>query len=229
MPDSSTHLLHNAGGTHDADTGTAVRGDGKDGVMTDVADAKRELRAQLLAARRRLPPERLRDAASALRESLLDAAEIARASTVTAYVSVGTEPGTGPLLEALAARGVRVLLPVLRSDLDVDWAEYEGPESLRPASRGLLEPGGARLGVAAVASAQAVLVPGLAVDRSGVRLGRGGGSYDRVLARASPSAFTVVLLYDGEVLDSVPAAGHDRTVRAAATPSGLFRLGRPSV
>jgi len=197
--------------------------------MDDVADAKRELRARVLAARRRLPPESLMEAATALRDCLIIAPEIARASTVTAYVSVGTEPGTGPLLAALAERGVRVLLPVLRADLDVDWAPYEGPESLRPASRGLLEPVTARLGVAAVALAQAVLVPGLAVDRTGVRLGRGGGSYDRVLARISPSSFTAVLLYDGEVLDSVPAAAHDHTVRAAATPSGLVRLGPPSV
>jgi 5-formyltetrahydrofolate cyclo-ligase len=148
---------------------------------------------------------------------------------VAAYVSVGTEPGTGPLLERLAARGTRILLPVLLPDHDVDWAPYGGPGSLRPAGRGLLEPAGSRLGVAAVTSADAVLVPGLAADRAGVRLGRGGGSYDRVLARVAPSRFTAVLLYDGEIVAAVPAGRHDRTVRAAATPRGLVRLGRPTV
>jgi len=197
--------------------------------MHPVADAKHELRARLLGARRALTPEHLLVAARSLCDRLIEAPEVGRASTVTAYVSIGTEPGTAPLLEALAGRGVRVLLPVLRADLDVDWAEYGGPGSLRPATRGLLEPGTPRLGVNAVTSAEAVLVPGLAVDRAGVRLGRGGGSYDRVLARASPTCFTAVLLYDGEVLDSVPSAAHDRTVRAAATPSGLLRLGRPTV
>jgi 5-formyltetrahydrofolate cyclo-ligase len=74
-----------------------------------------------------------------------------------------------------------------------------------------------------VIGAQAVVVPGLAADRRGMRLGRGGGSYDRVLARTG-SAFTVVLLHDGEVVDIVPADPHDRPVAAAATPGGLIRF-----
>jgi 5-formyltetrahydrofolate cyclo-ligase len=115
-------------------------------------------------------------------------------------------------------------LPVLLPDLDVNWAQYERPGSLRPAGRrGLLEPAGPLLGVDAVTSAQVVIVPGVAVDRCGVRLGRGGGSYDRVLTRTG-SAFTVVLLHDGEVVDSVPAAEHDQRVAAAATPHGLIRF-----
>jgi 5-formyltetrahydrofolate cyclo-ligase len=207
------------------DTAGDMAGD----MANDVADAKRELRAQILAARRRLPPEHLVSAASALADVLIGTPEVAAADVVTAYVSIGTEPGTGPLLERLASRGVRILLPVLRPDGDVEWTEYGGPESLRPAGRGLLEPVGPRLGVDAVASAGAVLVPGLAADRAGVRLGRGGGSYDRVLARVPPSRFTAVLLYDNEILDAVPAGWHDRTVRAAATPGGLVRLGRPTV
>jgi 5-formyltetrahydrofolate cyclo-ligase len=197
--------------------------------MDNVAEAKRALRRRVLGARRALTPEQLLAAATSLRDRLVTAPEVAGASTVTAYVSVGAEPGTAPLLQALLAQGARVLLPVLRADLDVDWAEYDGPGSLRPAARGLVEPVTPRLGVDAVTSVEAVLVPGLAVDRAGVRLGRGGGSYDRVLARVSPTCFTAVLLYDGEVLDSVPTDAHDHTVRAAATPSGLLRLARPTV
>jgi len=191
--------------------------------MNSVYDAKRALRSRLLAERRSIPAERLPSVAERLRDVLLTASEVTTATTVAAYVSVGTEPGTAPLLAALAGRGVRVLLPVLLPDLDVDWARYQGPGSLRPAGRGLLEPAGPLLGVDAVTRAQVVLVPGVAVDRRGVRLGRGGGSYDRVLTRTG-SAFTVVLLYDGEVVDSVPAAEHDQRVAAAATPHGLIRF-----
>ena len=94
------------------------------------------------------------------------------------------------------------------------------------AARGLLEPTGEPLGRGAVTSADVVLVPGLAVDRAGVRLGRGGGSYDRVLAGVAGRAFTCVLLHDGEVLDMpVPRERHDVPVAAAATPSALHRLG----
>jgi 5-formyltetrahydrofolate cyclo-ligase len=72
----------------------------------------------------------------------------------------------------------------------------------------------------AVARADLVLVPALAVDRRGVRLGRGGGSYDRALARVGPNVLTVALLYDGELLDEVPAGPLDQRVRLAAQPSG---------
>ena len=113
----------------------------------------------------------------------LELPELAEARTVAAYVSVGREPGTRALLDALRARGVRVLLPVLLPDNDLDWAAYEGPDALARAGRGLLEPAGPRLGPDAVTGADAVLLPGLAVDGGGMRLGRGGGSYDRVLAR----------------------------------------------
>jgi 5-formyltetrahydrofolate cyclo-ligase len=213
--------------------GDGRRGDGvADGVadaLRDVADAKRELRAQILGARRRLPPDRLISAANALADVLMAAPEVRQADVVAAYVSAGTEPGTGPLLDRLLARAVRVLLPVLRVDADLEWAEYEGAASLRPGMRGVLEPAGARFAVDVVTAAGAVLVPGLAVGRTGVRLGRGGGSYDRVLSRLPPDRFTAVLLYDDEVLDTVPTAPHDQSVGAAATPSGLLRLPRPTV
>jgi 5-formyltetrahydrofolate cyclo-ligase len=90
---------------------------------------------------------------------------------------------------------------------------------------GLLEPIGQRLGPDAIATADAVLVPGLAVSREGVRLGRGGGYYDRALGRVPVGTFTCILLYDDEVGVDVPAEPHDRPVLAAASPSGITRLG----
>ncbi|GAA2600976.1 5-formyltetrahydrofolate cyclo-ligase [Streptomyces tubercidicus] len=150
--------------------------------------------------------------------------------TVAAYVSIGGEPSTRALLDLLRAEGVRVLLPVLLADNDLDWALYEGADGLVRAGRGLLEPDGQRLGPEAVTEADVVLLPGLAVDRGGLRLGRGGGSYDRVLARlarAGARASLVVLLYDAEVLAEVPAEPHDRHVHAAVTPSGVHRFREP--
>lgn len=166
-------------------------------------------------------------AASVLAGHAVALPELARAHTVAAYVSVGREPGTRPLLDALRARGVRVLLPVLLPDNDLDWGAYEGADALVPAGRGLLEPGGARLGVRAVVDADAVLLPGLAVDGRGMRLGRGGGSYDRVLARLAGAAAhpaLVVLLYGGEVVARVPEEPHDHPVHAVVTPEGVRRF-----
>ncbi|KQW42602.1 5-formyltetrahydrofolate cyclo-ligase [Nocardioides sp. Root1257] len=187
--------------------------------------AKLALRDQLLAERRGRPLTDVVTAAGAIAAHLLEMQEVRRAATVAAYVSMSGEPGTGPLLEALAALGKRVILPVLMPDGDLDWATYLGPDGLLPASLGLLEPAGDRLGPEAVATADAVLVPGLAVDAAGVRLGRGGGSYDRVLGRVPVGTFTCVLLYDTEVRVPVPVEPHDRPVGWAATPGGMVRLG----
>ncbi|MET4927441.1 5-formyltetrahydrofolate cyclo-ligase, partial [Streptomyces sp. PSRA5] len=132
---------------------------------------KPALRRDLLAARRPLSEEDARNASAVLARRALELPEIAGAGTVAAYVSVGREPGTRALLDALRERGVRVLLPVLLPDNDLDWAAYEGAERLVPAGRGLLEPDGARLGVDAVLRARVVLLPGLAVDGRGMRLG----------------------------------------------------------
>ncbi|NEB40876.1 5-formyltetrahydrofolate cyclo-ligase [Streptomyces sp. SID14515] len=191
------------------------------------ASAKSSLRRELLAARALLTKEDAVRAAAVLAEAALGLPELADARTVAAYVSVGREPGTRALLEALRGRGVRVLLPVLLPDNDLDWASYEGPEHLLPAGRGLLEPDGPRLGPAAVLDADAVLLPGLAVDGAGMRLGRGGGSYDRVLARltaAGAHPALVVLLYDDEVVARVPSEPHDHPVDAVVTPSGARRF-----
>jgi 5-formyltetrahydrofolate cyclo-ligase len=190
--------------------------------------SKPELRRSLLAVRARLTADDIADAQACLACRALELPELAEAGTVAAYVSMGSEPGTRGLREALRARGVRVLLPVLQEDNDLDWGQDEGLDRLVRARRGLLEPDGPRLGPEAVTGADVVLLPGLAVDRHGVRLGRGGGSYDRVLARldrAGARPALVVLLYDGEVLDEVPGEAHDRPVHAAVTPSAVHRFG----
>ncbi|MFW5899093.1 MAG: 5-formyltetrahydrofolate cyclo-ligase [Jiangellaceae bacterium] len=194
-------------------------------VGAGVGDAKSALRRRVRETRSALDATDLAHAGRALRDVLLATPEVAGARVVTLYVAVGREPGTGPLLEALSERGTDVLLPVLLPDLDLDWAYYAGPGDLEPATRGLLEPTGERLGPDAVTSADAVLVPGMAADRHGFRLGQGGGCYDRALARVAGRAFTCVLLHDGELLDMpLPRDPHDVPVHAAATPSALHRL-----
>ena len=152
--------------------------------------------------------------------------EVRRAATIACYVSIGTEPGTGPLLSALREAGKRVLLPCLLPDNDLDWAVYD--DDLVRAPRGLLEPAGPRLGVDAVTYADVVLAPGLAVDRRGFRMGRGGGSYDRALSRVGGGGpggtLTCVLLYPWEIGVEVPVEAHDRAVLAAASSEGMTRF-----
>jgi 5-formyltetrahydrofolate cyclo-ligase len=196
------------------------------GDAAGLAAAKAALRAELLAARRLLTAEERAAAGRSLRDALLAEPEAQMAGTVAAYLSVGTEPDTRGLVFALWKRGSYVLLPLLRSDGDLDWASYEGPDSIAPGPRGLLEPAEPPRGVTAITSADLVIVPALAVDRRGIRLGRGGGSYDRALARVGPAILTVALLYDGELRADVPGGPSDVAVRAAACPAeGITRLG----
>jgi 5-formyltetrahydrofolate cyclo-ligase len=196
-----------------------------DAASGGVAREKAALRRRLLADRARLGPDQRAAAARALRDAILELPQAQMAGTIAAYYSLASEPGTHGLVYALWKRGGYVLLPLLRPDADLDWASYEGPDSLRQGPRGLAEPSEPPRGPDAVARADLVVVPALAVDRGGVRLGRGGGSYDRALARVGPGIPTIALLYDGELLDEVPAAAHDQRVRLVARPSaGITRL-----
>ena len=144
--------------------------------------------------------------------------QVAAAGTVAAYYSAGTEPDTHGLIFALWKRGSYVILPVLLPDGDLDWASYEGPESLAPGPHGLLQPVEPVRGPEAIARAHVVLVPALGVDASGNRLGRGGGSYDRALARVRGQVPVIALLYDDELLPELPTQPHDRPVTAVARP-----------
>jgi 5-formyltetrahydrofolate cyclo-ligase len=189
------------------------------------APAKVALRDQLLTARRRLPLAVRSSLATSLASVVVDVPEVRRAATIACYVAVGSEPGTAALLDALAASGRRVLLPVVLPSRDLDWAPYDGPASLTPAAFGLLEPSSPPLGLAAVATADVVLVPALAVSPRGDRLGRGGGSYDRALGRVPVGTFVSALVYDEEVGLDVPVEPHDRPVTAVASPSGITRFG----
>jgi 5-formyltetrahydrofolate cyclo-ligase len=176
---------------------------------------KARLRRALLSRRAALAP----DAHEAAEQAAVQALAPHPSQRVAAYVSVGSEPRTAALLAALADR--EVLLPVLLPDGDLDWARAD--EGLQPGPHGLLEPRGERLGPDAVATCELLVVPALAVDHAGTRLGRGGGSYDRALARAH--GWVVSLLHDGELVGELPREQHDRPVHAVVTPAqGLTRL-----
>ena len=105
------------------------------GDLDAVAARKIALRDQLVTAAAGGRCWRSSRAARAIAEHLLATTDLRRAATVAAYVSVGTEPGTGPLLDRLRALGRRVIVPVVLPDLDLDWAVYDGPEQPRAGPR----------------------------------------------------------------------------------------------
>jgi 5-formyltetrahydrofolate cyclo-ligase len=193
-----------------------------DAEMTD----KAAVRAAVLRARR--------EVSAAVREPW-DAALVGRAvelargrRRVAAYAPMTAEPGGPALPAALAAVVEVVLLPVLLPDRDLDWAAWDGPLS-RPGVGGFPTPDGPRLGPDAIASAELVFVPAVAVDPAGHRLGRGGGSYDRALARLPAGVPALALLYPGELIAQVTVLAHDQPVTGVLLPDGLQSCGsRPA-
>ena len=208
--------------------------------MPESANDKATVRSRFVNDRLTLGNYALSKASSALAQRLLQAPELRvfeseRSLTVCAYAAFGTEPDTTELIEALTAQGVRVLLPVLLPDADLDWAVYD--TRFEVGRFGLREPVCERLGTEAIRAASVVLVPALAVSSTGQRLGRGGGSYDRALARLTvpqdnPSQrsrpWICALVYDHELDATFPVEPHDQPVDAACTPSRLVRFTEPT-
>ena len=191
---------------------------------------KAALRQQLLAARRSVAD----DVRAAESRALSKHAKVlvTSDSTVCAYAPVGAEPGSIELLDVMLSRAGRILLPVARTAVDdtplpLRWGEYR-PGRLVAGRFGLLEPAEPWLPASAVADADLVLVPTLAVDRHGVRLGSGRGFYDRSLPRRNPQAQLIAVVRDEELVDELPSEPHDVRMTHALTPRrGLIALATP--
>ena len=193
-----------------------------------VVQAKAAMRAWIRAQRATRSLQERRAAAVGLAAVVLELPEVQAAKCVCLYVSMPSEPGTTPLRTALANAGIRVLLPVVLGGGQMDWALDAG--ELRPV-RGLggAEPTGPRLGRAAIRTADVVLVPALAIDTLGHRLGQGAGYYDRALPLLAPNVPVIAIVHDREVLDAavqpIPVEPHDRRVDAVVTPVRYLRIG----
>ncbi|HEY3737808.1 MAG TPA: 5-formyltetrahydrofolate cyclo-ligase [Jatrophihabitans sp.] len=180
----------------------------------DHAEGKAALRADFTSARRTRSAESIEQARTAIRAVLLDRWRQALPNRVAAYVPLRTEPGSVELLDDLVALGTTVLVPVLLDDLDLDWRLW-GSEDATPT-----------LTPSAIATVDVALVPALAVAEDGTRLGRGGGSYDRALARLPQGRDVIALLYEDELVSVLPRDAWDRPVTVVVTPSGWRTLTR---
>lgn len=186
--------------------------------------SKPELRRRSEVRRAERTETDLREAGAAIARHLLSWPVVNEADSIAAYLSMESEPSTWPLVEALHERGMEVLLPVVQPDMNLQWARYEGPHALRISAFGISEPTGELLGLDAVRGIDAIIVPGLAVDLLGHRLGRGAGCYDRALGHVDGSTGRVVVLFDDEIVDTVPHEDHDQRIHNAVTPSGMRPL-----
>ncbi len=139
---------------------------------------------------------------------------------VAAFISVAAEPQMRIFLDSCRLAGTPVLLPILRPDSDLDWS-WDNGDYQPGCHRRILEPAGPRLGRSAISQAGLVLVPALAVDSCGHRLGQGGGSYDRALPRVRPDARVLAVVHPTEILPKIPHQEHDCLVHGAVTTAGI--------
>lgn len=195
----------------------------------EAEEAKSHLRSALRKSRQHLSTRKLTQYADSLRDHAMEMPALQQANCVSVYASRTHEPGTHSLIELLHQRGVRVLLPVLGDGLQRGWAEYVDAADLQVRSPGRPpEPSSPFLPSSALADADVIIVPALAVDTSGTRLGQGGGWYDRALREARPTAPVVAFAFASEIYDAteqpLPREDHDYVVSAVITPDGITRL-----
>jgi 5-formyltetrahydrofolate cyclo-ligase len=180
--------------------------------------AKRRLRGQVRDERRSRPEaERSRDQ-SAIGQAVLRWCRdnLAPAAVIAGYEPFASEPLPATSAAGLTAAGFAVIVPVTQADNDLEWRGWV-PEG---------ELAGPTLGLDAIRSAALILVPAFAVDAEGRRLGRGGGSYDRALARVQPGTITLAVVFGSELIAEVPVQAWDRRVNSVVTPAGVQRLVR---
>ena len=193
--------------------------------MSDaIADAKRALRAELRERRQLLSPQAREVAAAGVHAQLEALVDHLGARSLSCFLSTPTEPGTREFVAAAVARGIRVLLPVTRTDGLLDWSVATPGLDITEGMFGLPEPVGELLGPIAVNDVDLLIIPAAAVDRSGMRLGWGRGYFDKTIGSMErcPPVFAVV--FDSEFVDDVPSDVHDQPVTGVITPTQTFTL-----
>lgn len=182
----------------------------------DIADQKRILRRTTLAKRGAIDATQRATAAATVAHSVMTLPEIGAAGTVMAFASFGTEISTDPLVEALLASGRTVLMPYVDGDR-LRAARIDSVADLAPGYRGIREPKPDPVD----AVAGAILVPGVAFDAGGGRLGYGGGFYDAFLAAAA--GVRIGVCFECQIVERVPVTAADQPVSLVATEIRILR------
>lgn len=189
-------------------------------MFEDVANQKRALRAELRERRRIMTAKERSEADAAITQNLIDLTSDLGVGYVAAYLSTPFEPSTRGYLEWAHENGVRVLLPISREDGLLDWAPYEGAGEDEDIL-GMPTPTSELLGPIAINDVGLIVAPAASVDRTGMRMGWGRGYFDKTLGSMEGCPPVYAVVFDEELVDTVPSERHDQRVNGAVTPSGI--------
>ncbi|HTN56350.1 MAG TPA: 5-formyltetrahydrofolate cyclo-ligase [Microbacterium sp.] len=195
-------------------------------MSSEAEQQKRALRAELRERRQLLSDAQREAAASGLATQLDALVREHDARSISCFLSTTTEPETRIFLRDAVARGIRVLLPITRADGLLDWAVAEDVDDFSEGLYGLPEPTGEVLGPIAVNDVDLMLIPAAAIDRTGTRLGWGRGYFDKTIGSMEKCPPVYAVIYDSEVLDSLPREVHDQPVDGIVTPTQTITLSR---
>lgn len=193
-------------------------------MSNDVEHAKRALRAELRERRQLLSDAQRETAAAAIGARLDDLVDAIGARSISCFLSTTTEPGTRDFVARAVRRGIRVLLPVTRADGLLDWAVATDDGEIAEGLHGLPEPTGDVLSPMAVNDVDLMIIPAAAVDRTGMRMGWGRGYFDKTIGSMEKCPPVYAVIYDSEVLDSLPSEVHDQPVTGVVTPTQTLIL-----
>lgn len=193
--------------------------------MSETVAAKRELRAKIRASRNAQTLDRRSNAAEALLTQLQALALETRARSISCFLATANEPDTRPFLRWARAHGITVLLPISQADGRLDWVRSTD-ESTAVGAFGIEEPVGEVLPASAIAEVDLMLIPAAAIDQQGNRLGWGRGYFDRCIAEMTTAPPLWAVVFDDEVLSSVPVEPHDSPVDGVVTPARTLRFRR---
>lgn len=185
----------------------------------DPSHEKRALRAELRERRRNMTSKERDIATSQIGGHLMELATDLSVSSIAAYLPTNEEPNIRPFIDWAQKQGIRVLLPISRDDGLLDWTVGDGTET--EGLFGLPEPTGGLLGPIAINDVDLIIVPAASVDRSGMRMGWGRGYFDRTLGSMEKCPPVYAVIFDRELVDSVPSEVHDKRVDGVVTPSAV--------
>lgn len=185
----------------------------------DISHQKRALRAELRERRRNMTSSERSGATAKFAEHLAALTQRLNARSVAAYLPTTDEPNVRGFLAWAEKEGIRVLTPVSRDDGLLDWVVSTGDET--EGQFGWPEPVGELLGPIAINDVDLIIVPAASVDRTGMRMGWGRGYFDRTLGSMEKCPPVYAVIFDSELVDSVPSEVHDKRVNGVVTPNAI--------